>query len=119
VSRARQPGSSAGPAGEPFGAAAVQVLHLRADQPRHVALDVVSDLGLDVGQMAVTGGELREQPLIELRSRPAGHRGETVDLIDRLAQDHAVGGTYFLTALQEVVEAPRADDVALHALDDR
>ena len=44
------------PAGEPLGAAAVEPFDRRPDQARHVALDVVSDLRLHVGEVAVPVG---------------------------------------------------------------
>src|SRR6185437_84702 len=74
----------AGRSRQPLGSAAVQILHLGPGQPRHVAFDVVADLGLDVGEVEVAGGELPEQSLIELRRAPARDRSQAVDLIDRL-----------------------------------
>src|SRR5947209_6993537 len=96
-----------GAAGQPVGAAAVEVLHLGAGETGHVALDVVADPGLDVGEVAIARREPLEQRRIELGSGPARHRGQTVDLIDRLAEAEAPG---FRAALEEVIEAPGADD---------
>jgi hypothetical protein len=110
-------------AGEPVRAAAVQVLDAGAGEPRHVALDVESDLGLDVAEVAVSDGELGQQIAVQLEPGGRVDRVEPVLLVDRLAQDDppaagAVSGTLIAVhaPLEEVVEAAGADHVALDAV---
>src|SRR5580704_8584127 len=102
------------PAGEPVGPSAVELLDARADEARHVPLDVVSDLGLRVGEVLVANGEARQQVGVELERGRGVDRIKAVLLVDRLAQ-HDPPRT--LALLHEVVEAADAGDVAFDTVD--
>src|SRR4051812_36399703 len=71
-------------AGEPAGAALVQLLHHRALEHRHVHLDLVADARLDVGQVAVTLGHGGEHVRVEFQLRRRVDRVDAVLFIDRL-----------------------------------
>ena len=70
--------------------------------------------GLQIGEMTVADGEALERRAVELELRRRVDRAQPVLLVDRLAQHDRPAA---VAALEEVVEAAGADDVALDAVD--
>ena len=99
--------------GQPGGTALVQPLDLGPAAARHVRLDRVAHLLLQVGQVLVALGEPGQHGLVE------GQRGGRVDrvdpvlLVDGLAQHHPPAP---VPLLEEVVEPAQAAHVAQHAV---
>jgi len=103
--------------GQPGGTALVQPLQpfgLGAAQARHVGLDRVADLDLQVGQVPVALGEPGQEFGVQ---DEGGGRVDGVDpvlLVDGLAQHDPPAPVAFV---EEVVEPAQAVHVAQHALD--
>src|SRR5215218_8100285 len=72
---------------QPLCPARVQRLDLRARQTRHVALDVVADALLEIGEVAVALGVAGEDLRVEVGGLRRIDRVETILLVDRLAND--------------------------------
>src|SRR6266404_2568104 len=99
---------------QPALAAGIQRFDFGSRQLRHVALDGVADLRLDVSEMAIALGKLGQFRLINDKSRGWIDRVDAILLINRLAQHNAPAS---FTFFDEVVEASGADHVAQHTLD--
>src|SRR5262245_34054383 len=76
-------------AGEPVRSQGIERLDLFALEPRHVGLDLVSNPGLQVGQVAVADGKAFKSRLVEHQTCRRINRCNAVLLVDRLAQHEA------------------------------
>ena len=99
---------------QPGGAPAIQQIERRAVAARHVGLHPIADLGLQIGEVAVTLGHLVQKLLVELDLGARHHRIDAVGLVNGLAQNHAPAR---FSLLQEIVKPARASDVAQNTVD--
>jgi hypothetical protein len=102
-----------GRAGQPGGAARVQALDLGTTQAGHVRLDGEAELGLQVGQVAVTVGEPLQHAGVQRERRRRVDRVDAVLLVDRLPEHDRPPA---VAAGEEVVEPAGAGDVAQHVV---
>src|SRR5262245_25160448 len=86
----------------------------RSIEPRKLVLDLVPDLALQVGEVAVAFGELRQMRLVEREPRV---RLDRIDAIFLVGEPPQYDTPTALALFQEIVKAAGADNVAQHALD--
>src|SRR5713226_10075861 len=89
---------------EPTFTAPIERRDLTPVEARHVGLHFVADAGLEVGEVPVTLGKLRQQVPVQLQLDGRVDRVETVLFVDRLAQHQAPA---VVALLEEVVESAR------------
>src|SRR5260370_39602716 len=99
---------------EPIFTAPIERRDLPPVEARHAGLHFVADPGLEVGEVPVALGKLRQQVPVQLQLCGRVDRVETVLFVDRLAQHQAPA---VVALLEEVVESARADHVADDAID--
>src|SRR5512143_151510 len=86
----------------------------RAVEARQFILDRVADLALQIGEVAITFGKLRQVRFVESQFRIGLDRVDAVFFICEPSQYDAPAA---FALFQEIVEAPAADDIAQDALD--
>src|SRR5262249_9087326 len=99
---------------EPRGAARIQTLDFGAFERGHVRLDREAEPGLQVSEMTIAFGKLRQQSRVELELRRWIENVEPILLVDGLPQHDRPS---LAALLEEVVETARAHDVAGHTVD--
>src|SRR5688500_16420999 len=92
---------------------AVELFYDRTGEQRQVALDGEAERRLRVREVPVALGKAREELRVELQLGRRVDRIHAVALVDRLAAHDAPAPS---ALLEEIVEAPRAYRVDLHAL---
>src|SRR5262245_22571207 len=86
----------------------------RPVEPRKLLLDLVADLALQIGEVTVAFGELRQMCLVERKPRVRFDRIDAVFLIGEPPQHDTPAAFAFF---QEIVKAVGTDNIAKHARD--
>src|SRR5262249_48944549 len=92
----------------------IKRVELWSFQAGHVGFHFVTDLALQISEMAIAFREMLEQVLVERKLGRRVHRIESVLLVNEPAQHQAPPAVAFL---EEVVEAAGTDHVADDAVD--